>query len=122
MCGPQYIEEPAASLADSLRFAALTGIPIALDETLDEACTQIHSAAGGAKLGELEEALPAVSAAGGVAAVVLKPAVLGGFERTARVAAWARVRGMQVRELAVLTMTAHVCTIPCDMLSIHVRC
>lgn len=30
----------------------------------------------------------------GVAALVLKPAVLGGFERTAELAAWARQRGM----------------------------
>ena len=33
----------------------------------------------------------------GVVALVLKPAVLGGFERTLQLAAWARRQGMRVR-------------------------
>ena len=33
----QYIEEPASSWEDSLRFFQETGIPVALDETLDAA-------------------------------------------------------------------------------------
>lgn len=107
VCGLQYVEEPAASLADSLRFSAETGIPIALDETLDQAC----AAADGAKLGELlSAALPWVSAAEGVAAVVLKPGALGGFERTAQVAAWAGERGMQVWDCGTAALC---CTARC---------
>lgn len=41
----------------------------------------------------------------GVAALVLKPAVLGGFERTAGLAAWARQRGM----LCVLSSSFESC-------------
>lgn len=33
----QYIEEPTSSWEDSLRFYQETGVPIALDETLDAA-------------------------------------------------------------------------------------
>ena len=40
--------------------------------------------------------LPGVGAGSGVAALVLKPGVLGGLERTWRIAVWAAGRGMQV--------------------------
>ena len=33
----QYIEEPTSSWEDSLRFYQETGVPVALDETLDAA-------------------------------------------------------------------------------------
>ena len=37
----QYIEEPGESLEDSLTFFQETGVPIALDESLDHAMRQV---------------------------------------------------------------------------------
>ncbi len=65
-CEIEYIEEPLADPEQSTAFQELTGIPVALDESL--------ALANPATLD-----LPP-----GVAAFVLKPAVLGGFERTLR--------------------------------------
>ena len=44
----------------------------------------------------LHAVLPDVRAKDGVAAVVVKPGVVGGFEAASRIASWARSRGMQV--------------------------
>ena len=44
----------------------------------------------------LHAALPDVRAKDGIAAVVVKPGVVGGFEAASRIASWARSRGMQV--------------------------
>ena len=41
-------------------------------------------------------ALPDVRARDGVAAVVVKPGIVSGFEAASRIASWARSRGMQV--------------------------
>lgn len=65
----EYIEEPLRDPDDVPRFFALTGVPVALDETLGR-----RSPADGG-------AFP------GVAAFVLKPEALGGFEHTM---AWVR--------------------------------
>jgi len=65
-CEIEYIEEPLADPRQSATFYEMTGIPVALDESL--------ALANPATL----DVPP------GVAAFVLKPAVLGGFERTLR--------------------------------------
>lgn len=62
----EYIEEPLADSAQITAFYELTGIPVALDESLipaNPATLEVPS---------------------GVSAFVLKPTVLGGFERTLR--------------------------------------
>ena len=65
-CEIEYIEEPLADPGQTTAFYELTGIPVALDESLIPA----------------NPATLAVPL--GVSAFVLKPAVLGGFERTLR--------------------------------------
>ena len=65
-CEIEYIEEPLADSGQSTAFHEMTGIPVALDESL--------ILANPATL-----AIPS-----GVVAFVLKPAVLGGFERSLR--------------------------------------
>ena len=72
--GPQdieYIEEPTQDPADHLSLSRTSRIPIALDETMAEI---------------LCEQLPPEC----YRAVILKPAVLGGLENTARIFRWAR--------------------------------
>jgi len=73
--GIEYLEEPLRDHADLEDFVAQAVIPIALDETL---------------LGYSPQAPPSL---GGIAALILKTSVLGGYERAA---AWARfARGAQ---------------------------
>ncbi len=45
---------------------------------------------------DVHPALPDVRAKDGVAAVVVKPGAVGGFEAAWSIASWARSRGMQV--------------------------
>jgi len=67
----EYIEEPTQDPADHCRLAGSVPVPIALDETLSKTpCEQLDAAC--------------------YRAVVLKPGVLGGFEKTARIIRWAR--------------------------------
>jgi O-succinylbenzoate synthase len=68
-CAIEYIEEPCATLEDSLKVARNTGLPIALDESLTDLQPQ-----------QLEDVQ-------GCAAVVLKPTLLGGVEKSTT---WAR--------------------------------
>jgi o-succinylbenzoate synthase len=68
--GIEYLEEPLRDASDLAAFAADTPVPIALDETL---------------LGFSPQAPPPLR---GVAALILKSSVLGGYERTL---AWARL-------------------------------
>ncbi|PIN25904.1 Isochorismate synthase [Handroanthus impetiginosus] len=79
-CNLQYIEEPVNNEDDIVRFCEETGLPVALDETINyirENPLQVlqkysHS---------------------GIAAVVIKPSVIGGFENAALVARWAQQQG-----------------------------
>ena len=64
-----------------------TGIPVALDETVDEHLAGLAP--------RQEPSLPA-SREAGVSVLVVKPAVVGGFERVGHIARWAHARGMQV--------------------------
>lgn len=125
--GLEYIEEPTSRPGDAAELHRRTGIPLALDESVDEGergpeRMQHASPPGSASdaLGMcfcscslipvcLPAHLPPFPFAGlvgphaldaeryseGVAALVLKPSVLGGFERCAELAAWAAARGMR---------------------------
>ncbi|KAL8518400.1 hypothetical protein ACS0TY_009692 [Phlomoides rotata] len=79
-CFLQYIEEPIDNEDDIVRFCEETGIPVALDETIN--CT-------------IENPLKVLQkySHSGVAAVVIKPGVIGGFENAALVARWAQQHG-----------------------------
>ena len=68
----EYIEEPLQDTSDLARFAAHTGLPIALDETVRE-CTP--------------ETLPLFD---GLKAIIVRPLLLGGFENAMRFARRAR--------------------------------
>jgi len=72
-CGIEYIEEPLAEPGLIPEFAAQTGMAVALDESIDRFST-----------------LPR-----GVTALVLKPAVLGGFEKTQNWIRLARTRRLK---------------------------
>lgn len=87
-CRLQYIEEPVLDSWDIPEFFLETGIPVALDECLDMGLL------GPGVSGDLAELL--ASKESGVAALVLKPAVLGGFERCMDTARWAHARSIQV--------------------------
>lgn len=80
----------------NLEFSRATGIPIALDESLDDA---FADARAGATV--LRSLLPEAVPTPGAEAVVVKPAVVGGFEASSTVASWARSLGMQVTPLTL---------------------
>jgi O-succinylbenzoate synthase len=71
-CVIEYIEEPLTDNSGLERFHTETGLSLALDETLAE--TEAHS----------------LRIPNGVAAFILKPALLGGFEHTTQFARLAR--------------------------------
>ncbi|KAK4479847.1 hypothetical protein RD792_015390 [Penstemon davidsonii] len=79
-CCLQYIEEPVKNENDIVRFCEETGLPVALDETINSIT---------------ENPLKILQKYNhkGVAAVVIKPSVIGGFENSALVARWAQQYG-----------------------------
>ena len=97
----QYVEEPVSDLVDLAAFHCTTGVPVALDESVDEA---MRGGADGARdgdgdddddsTGSLNALIELFEPSNGVVAIVLKPSVIGGFERCARAAAAARSRGV----------------------------
>jgi O-succinylbenzoate synthase len=74
----EYIEEPCRSLDDSARLSQERRLPVAFDETLSEIEPSV--------LGQYS----------GLAAIVLKPTLLGGFENCAARARTARDIGAKV--------------------------
>uniref|UniRef100_A0A7N0VBE5 Mandelate racemase/muconate lactonizing enzyme C-terminal domain-containing protein n=2 Tax=Kalanchoe fedtschenkoi TaxID=63787 RepID=A0A7N0VBE5_KALFE len=76
----QYLEEPVQHDADILRFCEETGIAVALDETL--------SSIQGNPIDYLSKFNHP-----GIAAVVIKPSVVGGFENASLIAQWAQWQG-----------------------------
>jgi o-succinylbenzoate synthase len=71
-CVIEYIEEPLADNSLLERFHTETGLPLALDETLDDTTPKsFHPIKG-------------------VTALILKPAALGGFEKTMQFAGMAQ--------------------------------
>lgn len=77
-CTIDYLEEPLADHTRLREFASLTGLPIALDESLLDLTPE--------QLGQFDF----------VKAVVLKPTLLGGFDRTAALARVAQSLNMKV--------------------------
>ncbi|XP_073287012.1 protein PHYLLO, chloroplastic isoform X2 [Primulina huaijiensis] len=76
-CGLQYIEEPVNNEEDIIKFCDETGMPVALDESINYTREN--------PLNFLQKYIHP-----GVAAVVIKPSVIGGFENAALIARWAQ--------------------------------
>lgn len=79
-CGLQYIEEPVRDEDDIVKFCEETGLPVALDETID--------GIQGNPFKTLEKFNHT-----GIVAIVIKPSVVGGFENAALIARWAQQQG-----------------------------
>ncbi|KAL9680073.1 hypothetical protein QQ045_017948 [Rhodiola kirilowii] len=76
----QFLEEPVQFDGDILRFCEETGLAVALDETLNSI------------QGDLIDYLAKFNHPG-IASVVIKPSVVGGFENAALIAKWAQQQG-----------------------------
>ncbi|OAY31236.2 hypothetical protein MANES_14G092500v8 [Manihot esculenta] len=79
-CDLQYIEEPVQDENDIIKYCEESGLPVALDETIDKICENPLDML-------MKYAHP------GIVAVVIKPSVVGGFERAALIAQWAHRQG-----------------------------
>lgn len=79
-CGLQYIEEPVKNEDDIIKFCEETGLPVALDETIDN-------------LQENPLGILARFTHDKIVAVVIKPSFVGGFEKAAFIARWAHHHG-----------------------------
>lgn len=86
----QYVEEPTRAAHEASAFHFTTGVPVALDETIDDILRDSSS------LAEANEAVARVAdQSTGVAAMVLKPSVVGGLEATISLARVAMSRGVR---------------------------
>uniref|UniRef100_A0ACD5ZH39 Uncharacterized protein n=1 Tax=Avena sativa TaxID=4498 RepID=A0ACD5ZH39_AVESA len=74
----QYIEEPVSSVDDLIKYCENSGLPVALDESIDNL--------KGDPIDELHQFVHP-----GIVAVVIKPSVVGGFESAALIAKWAHM-------------------------------
>ncbi|XP_025816542.1 protein PHYLLO, chloroplastic isoform X5 [Panicum hallii] len=74
----EYIEEPVSSLNDLIKFCGKSGLPVALDETIDNLKGDVIP-----KLHQFVHP--------GIVALVIKPSVVGGFEKAAHIAKWAQM-------------------------------
>ncbi|PON74619.1 Menaquinone biosynthesis protein MenD [Parasponia andersonii] len=79
-CDLQYIEEPVNNEVDVIRFCEESGIPVALDETIDY-------------IQENPLDILMKYTHPGIVAIVIKPSVVGGFENSALLAQWAQQHG-----------------------------
>ncbi|KAJ8774552.1 hypothetical protein K2173_016998 [Erythroxylum novogranatense] len=79
-CDLQYVEEPVQDENDIINYCEETGLPVALDETIDN-------------LKEDPLKMLVKYAHPGIVAVVIKPSVVGGFEKSALIARWAQQKG-----------------------------
>ncbi len=94
----QYIEEPVQDTRDLAAFFGQTRIPMALDETLDEAFSgqglfRYSSALGPEQ--RLQQQLAELGH-GAIVALVAKPGMIGGFERAMSLGHWAASQGIKV--------------------------
>ncbi|CAN6273232.1 unnamed protein product [Urochloa humidicola] len=74
----EYIEEPVSSVNDLIKFCDNSGLPVALDETIDNLKGDVIP-----KLHQFVHP--------GIVALVIKPSVVGGFENAAHIAKWAQM-------------------------------
>lgn len=74
----QYIEEPVSSVDDLIKYCENSGLPVALDESIDNL--------KGDPIDKLHQFVHP-----GIVAVVIKPSVVGGFESAAHIAKWAHM-------------------------------
>ncbi|KAI5419515.1 hypothetical protein KIW84_043619 [Lathyrus oleraceus] len=79
-CNLQCIEEPVQDEDDILKFCEESGLPVALDETVDKI-----------QENPLKKLLKFTHL--GIVAVVIKPSVVGGFENAGLIAQWAHQHG-----------------------------
>lgn len=109
----QYVEEPVQDPRDLAAFFGQTHIPMALDETLDEAFS-------GQGLFKYSSALDpehrlqqqmAELGRGAVVALVAKPGMIGGFERAMSLSHWAASQGVKV---PAQWLCCHTHNIPID--------
>jgi isochorismate synthase/2-succinyl-5-enolpyruvyl-6-hydroxy-3-cyclohexene-1-carboxylate synthase/2-succinyl-6-hydroxy-2,4-cyclohexadiene-1-carboxylate synthase/O-succinylbenzoate synthase len=90
----EYLEEPLREPTPEAlaSFFEATGVPTALDESVDDGP---RGALGvGARRAAAPNAPPPPQLPAGCVALVIKPAVVGGLERAATLARWARRRGV----------------------------
>ncbi|KAK9090962.1 hypothetical protein Sjap_024139 [Stephania japonica] len=83
LCDLQYIEEPVQLEDDIIRFCNETGLPVALDETINNI--------EGSPLNILKKFMHT-----GIVALVVKPSVVGGFENAAIIAKWGQIQEKMV--------------------------
>ncbi|XP_065879910.1 protein PHYLLO, chloroplastic isoform X2 [Euphorbia lathyris] len=79
-CELQYIEEPVQDENDIIKYCEESGLPVALDETVNKFSVNLLDML-------VKYSHP------GIVAVVIKPSVVGGFERAALIAKWAHHQG-----------------------------
>ncbi|XWS69567.1 hypothetical protein CRYUN_Cryun04dG0190100 [Craigia yunnanensis] len=79
-CNLQYIEEPVQDEDDIVRYCEESGLPVALDETIDN-CPE----------NPLNMLVKYSHCR--IVALVIKPTVIGGFEKTTMIARWAHRQG-----------------------------
>ncbi|KAI5383507.1 hypothetical protein KIW84_070768 [Lathyrus oleraceus] len=82
-CNLQCIEEPVQDEDDILKFYEESGLPVALDETVDKI-----------QENPLKKLLKVTHP--GIVAVVIKPSVVGGFENAGLIAQWVHQHGKMV--------------------------
>jgi isochorismate synthase/2-succinyl-5-enolpyruvyl-6-hydroxy-3-cyclohexene-1-carboxylate synthase/2-succinyl-6-hydroxy-2,4-cyclohexadiene-1-carboxylate synthase/O-succinylbenzoate synthase len=93
----QYVEEPVRDVENDLAaFHCTTGVPVALDESVDEVFAKFFEKKSDTQTSTsvadaLEELFEPTF---GVVALVLKPSLIGGFEACAAAAAAARTKGV----------------------------
>lgn len=96
----QYLEEPVQDIRDLPAYFRQTGIPIGLDETLDEVFAPHSTLPLHHQLGHTAEdrlgLLVSELGEGAVGALVVKPGAVGGFERALDLHRWAGKRGIHV--------------------------
>lgn len=118
-CLVQYVEEPVHDIRDLAAFFDQTHIPLALDETLDETLSGRGPLTSKSGESRLQQQISGLSK-GAVAALVVKPGVIGGFERAACLSQWAAGHGIQVRlHLTCCTLTCTAARRASHMLTLY---
>lgn len=92
----QYVEEPVRDVENDLAaFHCTTGVPVALDESVDEVFAKCFSKSDTQTSTSVADALEELfEPTFGVVALVLKPSLIGGFEACSLAAAAARTKGV----------------------------